>query len=153
MRIEKNIIEKVANGETFMTGEPVENAKTILKPEVWSSFKRYAFFYEGDDDNLNDIQDCILDFPIHAAEITVMDIPKEVHPGERLKISGMLPKYSLEKLFWELTDDDEKRELCEEKPFKIRGVKGKFKVLYTALQYCFGEERISVKECLDMMRI
>ena len=83
MRIEKNIIEKVANGETFMTGEPVENAKTILKPEVWSSFKRYAFFYEGDDNNLNDIQDCILDFPIHAAEITIMEIPKEVHPGEK----------------------------------------------------------------------
>lgn len=153
MRIEKNTIEKVANGETFMTGEPVENAKTILKPEVWTSFKRYAFFYEGDDDNLNDIQDCILDFPIHAAEITVMDIPKEVHPSERLKISGMLPKYSLEKLFWELTDDDEKRDLCEGKTFKIRGVKGKFKLLFSALQQCFGDELISMKKCLNMMRI
>jgi hypothetical protein len=153
MRIEKNIIEKVANGETFMKGEPVENAKTILKPGIWSSFKRYAFLYDGDDDNLNDIQDCILDFPIHAAEITVMDIPKEVHPSERLKISGMLPKYSLKNLFGELTDDDEKRDLCEDKTFKIRGVKGKFKVSYTALQYCFGDELISVNECLNMMRI
>lgn len=153
MKIKKNIIEKVANGETFMKGEPVENAKTILKPGIWSSFKRYAFFYEGDDDNLNDIQDCILDFPIFAAEITVMDVSEEVYPGGKWKISGMLPKYSLENLFWELTDDDVVRELCEGKTFKIRGVKGKFKLSFSTLQQCFGDELISMKQCLDMMRI
>lgn len=34
MKVEKNLIEKVANGETFMKGEPVEIAKGILKPGI-----------------------------------------------------------------------------------------------------------------------
>ena len=42
MKVEKNLIEKVANGETFMKGEPVEISKSILKPGIWSRFRKYA---------------------------------------------------------------------------------------------------------------
>lgn len=153
MKVEKNLIEKVANGETFMKGEPVEIAKGILKPGIWSRFRKYAFLYEGDDNNLNDLQDCIIDFPIFAAEVTVMDVPKEVHHVGKLQMSGMLPKYSLEKLFWMLNDDENLRSLCEGKIFKIRSVKGNFKLSYNFLQQCFGDELIPMKQCLEMMRI
>lgn len=153
MKVEKNLIEKVANGETILKGEAVRIAKDILRSGVWSRFSRYAFFYEGEGNNLNDLQDCITDFPIFAAEITVMDVPKEVHPSCKLKISGMVPKYSLEKLFWLLNDDENLRSLCEGKTFKIRSVKGNFRLSYDYLQKCFGDELIPMKQCLDMMRV
>ncbi len=153
MKIERNIIEKVANGETFMKGEPVENAKIILKPEIWSRFLKYSYLYEGEDNNLNDIQDCILDFPIFAAMITVMDVPEEVHPCRKLQVSGMTPEQSLENLFWEITDDEELIRLCEGKLFKINGIKGQFKLSYSLLKDCIGDELISTRQCLYMMRI
>lgn len=154
MRIEKSLIEKIANGETFMKGETVANAKTILKPGIWNVFSKFAFFYEGDDDNLLDAQDCILDFPLFNAELTVMDIPKEIHPFGKWQVFGMLPEHSLEKLFYDLIDDNEwLRTPFEGKTFRIRGVEGKFKVSFEALQQWLDSEFISFKQCLEMMRV
>lgn len=154
MRIEKSLIEKIANGETFMKGETVANAKTILKSGIWDVFSKFALSYEGDDDNLLDAQDCILDFPLFNAELTVMDIPKEIHPSGEWQVFGMLPEHSLEKLFYELIDDNERlRTPFEGKTFSIRGVEGKFKVSFEALQQWLDSEFISFKQCLEMMRV
>lgn len=154
MRIEKSLIEKIANGETFLTGETVANAKTILKPENWNAFSKFALSYEGDDDNLNDAQDCILDFPLFNAELTVMDIPKEIHPSGEWQVFGMIPEHSLEKLFYELIDNNERlRTQFEGKTFSIRGVEGKFKVSFETLQKWFYSEFMSFKQCLEMMRV
>lgn len=52
-----------------------------------------------------------------------------------------------------LNDDENLRSLCEGKIFKIRSVKGNFKLSYNFLQQCFGDELIPMKQCLEMMRI
>lgn len=43
MKVEKNLIEKVANGETFMKGEPVEISKSILKPGDMEQIQKICF--------------------------------------------------------------------------------------------------------------
>ncbi|MBM6866389.1 hypothetical protein H6A66_14610 [Bacteroides caecigallinarum] len=153
MKIEKNIIEKIANGETSLTGEPVDIAKRIVENNLQSKFKSFAFFYKGDGNKILDVQDCLLDFKLFGAEITVIDVPENIHPTRKLQIFGMTFQETLKDLFYELTLNPKKMFKCECKKFTINGVKGKFKISYTALHYCFGEGSISVEECMAMMRI
>lgn len=153
MRIEKNIIEKVANGETTLTGEVVEIAKKIIQDGLLSKFKKFAFFCQGDHEEMLDVQECILDFKSFGAEITVLEVPEEIHPFRKLQVFGMTIEESLQNLFNELTASGKKLELCENKLFTVRGMRGRFRLMYTPLHYCFGEGCISVEECMSMMRI
>lgn len=153
MKVEKNMIEEVANGKTNIKGKAVEIAKKIIDQKLVSKFRSYAFFCYGNIDDIYDLQDCLLDFSWFGAEIKVQDIPENIHPFRKLSIFGMTIEDSLKNLFNELTESSKKLEACENKVFTVRGTRGKFKLIYTSLHYCFGEGRITEKQCLDMMRI
>ena len=45
MKVEKNLIVKVAKGETVLQGEAVEIAKRIIEEGLITKFKKFAFFY------------------------------------------------------------------------------------------------------------
>lgn len=150
MKIEKSIIEKVANGETVLKGEAVEIAKRIIEEGLIPKFKRFAFFYQGDGKEIYDVQDCIIDFRLHGAELNI----NYLNPDKgKMTIYGITLEESLKRLFDAFTDNNKLMNDLEDRLFTVNGIKGQFKLSYTALHYCFGEGRISEKKCLDMMRI
>ena len=71
MKVEKNLIEKVANGETVLKDEAVEIAKRVIEEGLITKFKKFAFFYQGDEKEIYDVQDCIIDFRLHGAELNI----------------------------------------------------------------------------------
>lgn len=150
MKVEKNLIEKVANGETVLKGEAVEIAKRIIEEGLIPKFKRFAFFYQGDEKEIYDVQDCIIDFRLHGAELNI----NYLNPNKgKMTIFGITLEESLKRLFDAFTDNNKLMNDLEDRLFTVNGIKGQFKLSYTALHYCFGEGRISEKECLEMMRI
>jgi hypothetical protein len=154
MKVERNIMLEVAFGKTSITGEATKIAWQIIFEGLKAKFKKFAFFYDGDENNILDLQDCILDFRSFGAEIVFENIPKKVNPFGTLRISGMTIRESLERLFDYLTDNElEKMDIYEDKIFKVKGIKGKFKLSYTLLHYCFAKSRISSEDCLKLMRI
>lgn len=150
MKVEKNLIEKVANGETVLKGEAVEIAKRIIEEGLITKFKKFAFFYQGDEKEIYDVQDCIIDFRLHGAELNI----NYLNPDKgKMTIYGITLEESLKRLFDAFTDNNKLMNDLEDRLFTVNGIKGQFKLSYTALHYCFGEGRISEEECLDMMRI
>lgn len=150
MKVEKNLIEKVAGGETILKGEAVRIAKGIIEKGLQSKFKEFAFFYQGSENEIYDVQDCILDFGFTGAEIDVLyNYPDK----SRMQIFGMTMEQSLKRLFETLTHNGNLMKNLEGKPFKVNGIKGKFTLCYTILHYCFAKGRITEKQCLEMMRI
>lgn len=150
MKVEKNLIEKVANGETVLKGEAVEIAKRIIEEGLITKFKKFAFFYQGDEKEIYDVQDCIIDFRLHGAELNI----NYLNPNKgKMTIFGITLEESLKRLFDTFTDNNKLMNDLEDRLFTVNGIKGQFKLSYTALHYCFGEGRISEKQCLDMMRI
>lgn len=150
MKVEKNLIEKVANGETVLKGEAVEIAKRIIEEDLITKFKKFAFFYQGDEKEIYDVQDCIIDFRLHGAELNI----NYLNPNKgKMTIFGITLEESLKRLFDAFTDNNKLMNDLEDRLFTVNGIKGQFKLSYTALHYCFGEGRISEKQCLDMMRI
>ena len=150
MKVEKNLIEKVANGETSLNGEVVSIAKKIIENDLQSKFKLFAFFYQGDGNEIYDIQDCILDFNLYGSEIKVLYI----YPSNsNMRIFGMTVEDSLKRLFNILSQNEKLRENVEGKIFTVNGMTNLFKVSYIALHYCFAKESISVEECLKMMLV
>lgn len=150
MKIDKNLIQRVANGETSLTGETVKVAREIVENGLQSKFNRYAFFYQGNGNNIYDVQDCILDFSWNGAEISVFYLGSE---KSRMKISGMTIGVSLKRLFEILSGNKKLLDRLDGKTMKVNGLKGKFKLCYTALHFCFAEGRISEEECMSMMRV
>lgn len=150
MKVEKNLIEKVANGETVLKGEAVEIAKRIIEEGLITKFKKFAFFYQGDEKEIYDVQDCIIDFRLHGAELNI----NYLNPNKaKMTIFGITLEESLKRLFDAFTDNNKLMNDLEDRLFTVNGIKDQFKLSYTALHYCFGEGRISEKQCLDMMRI
>lgn len=153
MKIEKNIIEKVANGETVLKGEAVRIAKDIVKNNLLSKFKQYAFYYRGNGNEIYDVQDCILDFRVHGTEIIVKEVPDRINPSGNLIIKAMTIEVCLKKLFETMTQYMQFIDLLNGKEFCIKHEQKLYRISYTALHYCFAKGRITEKECLDMMRI
>lgn len=150
MKVEKNLIEKVANGETVLKGEAMEIAKRIIGEGLITKFNKFAFFYQGDEKEIYDVQDCIIDFRLHGAELNI----NYLNPNKgKMTIFGITLEESLKRLFDAFTDNNKLMNDLEDRLFTVNGIKGQFKLSYTALHYCFGEGRISEKQCLDMMRI
>lgn len=153
MKVEKNLIEKVAKGETILRGEAVRIAKVIIKNGLQGKFKQFAFFYQGDGNEICDVQDCILDFNIHGSEIVVNEVPYRVNPSGKLIVKSMTIENCLRKLFDTMTNYMQFIDMLNGKEFCIRHERGSYRISYTALHYCFAKGRITEKECLDMMRI
>lgn len=150
MKVEKNLIEKVANGETVLKGEAVEIAKRIIEEGIITKFKKFAFFYQGDEKEIYDVQDCIIDFRLHGAELNI----NYLNPNKgKMTIFGITLEESLKRLFDAFTDNNKLMNDLEDRLFTVNGIKGQFKLSYTALHYCFAKGRITEKQCLDMMRI
>lgn len=150
MKVEKNLIEKVANGETVLKGEAVEIAKRIIGEGLITKFKKFAFFYQGDEKEIYDVQDCIIDFRLHGAELNI----NYLNPNKgKMTIFGITLEESLKRLFDAFTDNNKLMNDLEDRRFTVNGIKGQFKLSYTALHYCFAKGRITEKQCLDMMRI
>lgn len=150
MKVKKNLIEEVAKGETVLKGEAVEIAKRIIEEGLITKFKKFAFFYQGDEKEIYDVQDCIIDFRLHGAELNI----NYLNPNKgKMTIFGITLEESLKRLFDAFTDNNKLMNDLEDRLFTVNGIKGQFKLSYTALHYCFGEGRISEKQCLDMMRI
>lgn len=150
MKVEKNLIEKVANGETVLKGEAVEIAKRIIEEGLITKFKKFAFFYQGDEKEIYDVQDCIIDFRLHGAELNI----NYLNPNKgKMTIFGITLEESLKRLFDAFTDNNKLMNDLEDRLFTVNGIKGQFKLSYTALHYCFAKGRITEKQCLDMMRI
>lgn len=150
MKVEKNLIEKVANGETVLKGEAVEIAKRIIEEGLITKFKKFAFFYQGDEKEIYDVQDCIIDFRLHGAELNI----NYLNPNKgKMTIFGITLEESLKRLFDAFTDNNKFMNDLEDRLFTVNGIKGQFKLSYTALHYCFAKGRITEKQCLDMMRI
>ncbi|WP_419072226.1 hypothetical protein [Phocaeicola coprocola] len=150
MKVEKNLIEKVANGETVLKGEAVEIAKRIIEEGLITKFKKFAFFYQGDEKEIYDVQDCIIDFRLHGAELNI----NYLNPNKgKMTIFGITLEESLKRLFDAFTDNNKIMNDLEDRLFTVNGIKGQFKLSYTALHYCFAKGRITEKQCLDMMRI
>ena len=61
MKVEKNLIEKVANNATNIKGKAVEIAKKIIDQKLASKFRSYAFFCYGNIDDIYDLQNLITD--------------------------------------------------------------------------------------------
>lgn len=153
MKIERNIIEKVANGETVLKGKTVEIAKRILNEKLQSRFMRYAYFYKGNGKDLNDIQDCILDFSCEGTQIIITDVPYRINPSGKLVVKSMTAKGCLKKLFHTMTDFEQYIDILDGKEFKIKFEQKLYRISYTMLHYCFAKGRITEQQCLDMMRI
>ncbi len=150
MKVEKNLIEKVANGETVLKGEAVEIAKRIIEEGLITKFKKFAFFYQGDEKEIYDVQDCIIDFRLHGAELNI----NYLNPNKgKMTIFGITLEESLKRLFDAFTDNNKLMNDLEDRLFTVNGIKGQFKLSYTALHYCFAKGRITEKQCLDMMRV
>jgi hypothetical protein len=150
MKVEKNLIEKVANGETVLKGEAVEIAKRVIEEGLITKFKKFAFFYQGDEKEIYDVQDCIIDFRLHGAELNI----NYLNPNKgKMTIFGITLEESLKRLFDAFTDNNKLMNDLEDRLFTVNGIKGQFKLSYTALHYCFAKGRITEKQCLDMMRI
>lgn len=150
MKVEKNLIEKVANGETVLKGEAVEIAKRIIEEGLITKFKKFAFFYQGDEKEIYDVQDCIIDFRLHGAELNI----NYLNPNKgKMTIFGITLEESLKRLFDAFTDNNKLMNDLEDRLFTVNGIKDQFKLSYTALHYCFAKGRITEKQCLDMMRI
>lgn len=150
MKVEKNLIEKVANGETVLKGEAVEIAKRIIEEGLITKFKKFAFFYQGDEKEIYDVQDCIIDFRLHGAELNI----NYLNPNKwKMTIFGITLEESLKRLFDAFTDNNKLMNDLEDRLFTVNGIKGQFKLSYTALHYCFAKGRITEKQCLEMMRI
>lgn len=150
MKVEKNLIEKVANGETVLKDEAVEIAKRVIEEGLITKFKKFAFFYQGDEKEIYDVQDCIIDFRLHGAELNI----NYLNPNKgKMTIFGITLEESLKRLFDAFTDNNKLMNDLEDRLFTVNGIKGQFKLSYTALHYCFAKGRITEKQCLDMMRI
>lgn len=150
MKVKKNLIEKVAKGETVLKGEAVEIAKRIIEEGLITKFKKFAFFYQGDEKEIYDVQDCIIDFRLHGAELNI----NYLNPNKgKITIFGITLEESLKRLFDAFTDNNKLMNDLEDRLFTVNGIKGEFKLSYTALHYCFAKGRITEKQCLDMMRI
>ena len=153
MKIRKELIQQIANGETMLNGEPVDVAKVITTNNLFTKFCKYAFFYDGEDENLFDIQDCLLDFKCFGAEIKI-DVDKSIHPSSVYQVFGMTPSIALHRLFDEVNEEmhrwDDK---FEGKTFTIKGVKGKFRYLGVMFHYCYAKGRITEDQLLDAIRI
>lgn len=150
MKVKKNLIEKVAKGETVLKGEAVEIAKRIIEEGLITKFKKFAFFYQGDEKEIYDVQDCIIDFRLHGAELNI----NYLNPNKgKMTIFGITLEESLKRLFDAFTDNNKLMNDLEDRLFTVNGIKGQFKLSYTALHYCFAKGRITEKQCLDMMRI
>lgn len=150
MKVEKNLIEKVAKGETVLKGEAVEIAKRIIEEGLITKFKKFAFFYQGDEKEIYDVQDCIIDFRLHGAELNI----NYLNPNKgKMTIFGITLEESLKRLFDAFTDNNKLMNDLEDRLFTVNGIKDQFKLSYTALHYCFAKGRITEKQCLDMMRI
>lgn len=150
MKIEKNLIEKIANEKTCLRGEAVAIARKIIENKLQSQFKKFAFFYQGDGNEIYDVQDCILDFRLFDAEINVLDI----NSGKSIiKIPGKTIEESLRKLFETSVDYYNLNKDLDGKLFTVNGIDGKFKICSVAFHYCFVKNRMSEEECLEMMRI
>lgn len=150
MKVKKNLIEKVAKGETVLKGEAVEIAKRIIEEGLITKFKKFAFFYQGDEKEIYDVQDCIIDFRLHGAELNI----NYLNPNKgKMTIFGITLEESLKRLFDAFTDNNKLMNDLEDRLFTVNGIKGQFKLSYTALHYCFAKGRITERQCLDMMRI
>lgn len=150
MKVKKNLIEKVAKGETVLKGEAVEIAKRIIEEGLITKFKKFAFFYQGDEKEIYDVQDCIIDFRLHGSELNI----NYLNPNKgKMTIFGITLEESLKRLFDAFTDNNKLMNDLEDRLFTVNGIKGQFKLSYTALHYCFAKGRITEKQCLDMMRI
>ena len=150
MKVEKNLIEKVANGETVLKDEAVEIAKRVIEEGLITKFKKFAFFYQGDEKEIYDVQDCIIDFRLHGAELNI----NYLNPNKgKMTIFGITLEESLKRLFDAFTDNNKLMNDLEDRLFTVNGIKGQFKLSYTALHYCFAKGRITEKQCLEMMRI
>lgn len=150
MRLEKDIIRKVAKGKTCLKCQAVEVAKKIIADGLISKFKKFAFLYQGSGNEIYDVQDCIIDFRLHGAQINI----NYLNPDKgKLTIFGITLEESLKRLFDAFTDNNKLMNDLEGRLFTVNGIKGQFRLSYTALHYCFAEGRITEKECLKMMRI
>lgn len=153
MKANKELIQQIANGETTLAGEPVQVARTILSDGLYSKFSRFAFFYEGENNNLLDVQDLLLDFKCSGAEIR-LSVDTDIHPSGKWQVFGMTMDVTLERLFEEISYMSyEVSERLENAVFSIRGLKGKFKYVSTYFHYRFGEGSITETELLEMIRV
>lgn len=153
MKVEKNLIEKVANGETILKGEAVRIAKEIIEKGLQSKFNQFAFYYHGDGNEIYDIQDCLLDFKSHGTEIVINRVPYRINPSEKLIVKSMTIENCLKKLFNTMTDYMQFIDMLDGKEFYIKHDRKLYRISYTALHYCFAKGRINEKQCLEMMRI
>lgn len=153
MKTSKLTLEKIANGNTSLTGEAVEIARTILANGLYSQFNRYAFFYGYDSEELGDIQDLLLDFKSFGGEIKIK-VTTDIHPSGTWSVFGMTLVESLNRLFSELTNKPYLvSDKLENSIFTIKGVKGKFAYNGVLFHYCFAKGRISEQELLEMCRV
>lgn len=153
MKVEKNLIEKVANGETILKGETVRIANYIIEKGLQSKFNQFAFYYHGNGNEIYDIQDCLLDFKSHGTEIVINGVPDRINPSGKLIVKSMTIENCLKKLFNTMTDYMQFIDMLNGKEFCIKHDRKLYRISYTALHYCFAKGRITEKQCLDMMRI
>lgn len=101
MKVEKNLIEKVAGGETILKGEAVRIANYIIEKGLQGKFNQFAFYYHGNGNEIYDIQDCLLDFKSHGTEIVINGVPDRINPSGKLIVKSMtiencLKSYSIQ---------------------------------------------------------
>lgn len=123
-------------------------AERVINENLYSRFKRFAFYYHGNTDA--DLKDCLLDFNSFGGELKI-EVPKEVHPFKCLQFFGMTPKDSLSSLYYQTLDRPELAEAIEGNSFVIYGRCGIYAYSSTIMHYCFAEGRISIEDALDMM--
>lgn len=153
MKTSKSTLQQIANGNTSLTGQAVEVARTILTDGLYSQFSRYAFYYGYDSDELGDIQDLLLDFSCFGGEVR-MKVSTDIHPFGTWQVFGMKPSITLERLMSEISNMPYAvSQKLENSVFTIKGIKGKFSYISTYFHYCFAEGRISEQQLLEMCRV
>ena len=156
MKVNKQLVQEVANGkyDSYDThGEMKRAAQRILEEKVVSKFSTFCFRMFGGElpDNVMDVFDAFVDFPIHGAEIKV-EVPEDIYPTGMLQVFGMTLEESLEEFWYTVCSDYPLYEFMCDREFKIAGEKGTFQFNPWALRYYFDKRRLDKKELLDMCR-
>lgn len=156
MKINKQFVQEVAGGKyghDDSHGEMKEAARFILEEKLVSRFASYCFRIYGREmpDNVMDIYDAFVDFPMHGAQIDI-DVQDEKY-RYHTQIFGIRPEYTLEelwRLYSECNNEWLKNQLASMR-FKIKGEPGLYEMNLSAMHSIFDHgrapQRYVVKAC------
>ena len=145
MKIKKNLLQSIANGETILTGEPVARAQEILAGKLFSDFYRYAFSMP-ESNHLLDVQDAILDYSVFGHKITFV-VPKEEYSLGKIEFFGMRVEDSLTAIIDMFADHSWMEDYLNGKIFRVRGSRTQYK-FDSALLYAY-----EAQEALEKMKV